>query len=80
MIRSRAFAFNVAFFVWTAIFGTLGLPLLLAPRPVAMGFGRIWARGVLALLRVIVGLDHEVRGRDRLPRGSRPGTAWPGRA
>jgi 1-acyl-sn-glycerol-3-phosphate acyltransferase len=78
MIRARAFAFNLALFLWTAIFGTLGLPLLLAPRPVAMRFGRVWAQGVLALLRVIVGLDHEVRGRDRLPRASRPGSSWPG--
>jgi 1-acyl-sn-glycerol-3-phosphate acyltransferase len=78
MIWARAFAFNLGLFLWTAIFGTLGLPLLLAPRPVAMGFGRIWARGVLTLLRVIVGLDHEVRGLERLPRPARPGTPWPG--
>jgi 1-acyl-sn-glycerol-3-phosphate acyltransferase len=66
---ARALTFNLALFGWTAIIGTLGLPILLAPRRVAMAFGRFWAAGVLALLRVIVGLDYEIRGRDRIPRG-----------
>ena len=68
MIWARSLAFNFAFFAWTAICGTVGLPLLLMPRPVTMRFGRFWARGVLALLRPIVGLDYEIRGLDRLPR------------
>jgi 1-acyl-sn-glycerol-3-phosphate acyltransferase len=35
-----------------------------------MQFGRFWARSVLWLLRAIVGLDGEIRGRDRLPAGA----------
>jgi len=69
MIRTRALAFNFAFFAWTAIVGTIGLPFLAAPRAAAMRFGQFWARSVLVLLRVIVGLDHQVRGLDRIPRG-----------
>src|SRR5271165_3118573 len=69
MIRTRALAFNFAFFAWTAIAGTIGLPFLIAPRSATMRFGRFWAQGVLVLLRVIVGLDHEIRGLDRVPRG-----------
>ncbi len=69
MSRVRAFAFNIAFVGWTLILGVAGLPFLLAPRAAAMWFGREWARGVLALLRWIVGLDHEIRGIDRLPPG-----------
>jgi 1-acyl-sn-glycerol-3-phosphate acyltransferase len=65
----RALAFNCAFFAWTAIAGTIGLPFLIAPRAAAMQFGRSWARGVLFLLRVIVGLDHQIRGLDRIPPG-----------
>ena len=64
----RALAFNFAFFAWTAICGTVGLPFLLMPRAVTMRFGRFWAAGVLGLLKVIIGLDHEIRGLDRLPR------------
>ena len=69
MSWARAFAFNFAFFAWTAIIGTLGLPFLLTPRAVTMRFGRFWASSVLVLLRLIVGLGHEVRGLDRVPRG-----------
>jgi len=68
MSWARAFAFNFAFFAWTAICGMAGLPFLLTPRAVTMRFGRFWAAGVLALLKVIVGLEHETRGLDRLPR------------
>ena len=69
MSWARALAFNVAFFVWTGVLGMLGLPFLLTPRAATMRFGRFWASSVLALLRLIVGLDHEVRGLDRIPRG-----------
>ena len=65
----RALVFNLAFFGWTVIAGTVGVPLLIAPRAIVMCFGRFWARGVLALLHLIVGLDHEIRGLDRIPRG-----------
>jgi len=65
---ARALLFNVAFFGWTAIAGTVGLPFLLAPRTATMKFGRFWSRGVLVLLRIIVGLDYQIRGLDRVPR------------
>ena len=69
MIWARGLAFTVVFFAWTAIAGTIGLPFLITPRAVTMRFGRFWARTVLVLLRIIVGLDHEIRGLDRIPRG-----------
>ena len=68
MSWARAFAFNFAFFAWTAICGIAGLPFLLTPRAVTMRFGRFWAVGVLTLLRAIVGLEHEIRSLERLPR------------
>ncbi|HEX4185781.1 MAG TPA: lysophospholipid acyltransferase family protein [Stellaceae bacterium] len=70
MIWARGLAFNVAFFAWTAIAGTIGLPFLITPRRVTMRFGQSWARSILFLLRVIVGLDHEIRGFDRVPRSA----------
>src|SRR5258706_11535308 len=69
MSWARAFAFNFAFFTWTAILGTVGLPFLFTPRSVTMRFGRFWAASVLVLLKLIVGLDHQIRGLDRVPRG-----------
>jgi len=65
----RALAFNLVAALWTLLIGTLALPLLALPRRVNMEFGRFWAWTVLSLLRLIVGLDYEVRGRDRLPQG-----------
>ena len=65
--RLRSFVFNSGFFLVTAVLGVLGLPLLLAPRPMVMRFGRFWARSVLALLRATVGLDCEIRGLCNLP-------------
>jgi 1-acyl-sn-glycerol-3-phosphate acyltransferase len=67
MKLAKALVFNIAFFAWTAVLGTAGLPFLLTPREVTMRFGRFWAKGVLWLLRAVVGLDHEVRGLDRIP-------------
>ncbi|MBV9687723.1 MAG: 1-acyl-sn-glycerol-3-phosphate acyltransferase [Alphaproteobacteria bacterium] len=65
----RALAFNLIAIAWTATIGTLGLPFLLAPRAMAMRFGRFWAKSVLVLLKLIVGLSHEIRGLERIPRG-----------
>ena len=70
MIWARSLVFNFAWIAWTVICGTIGLPFLITPRAVTMQFGRFWARVVLVLLRVIVGLDHEIRGLDRIPRGA----------
>ena len=66
----RALGFNVGFFTVTALLGIAGLPLLLAPRRRVMQFGRLWARSVLFLLRLIVRLDGDIRGLDKLPAGA----------
>jgi 1-acyl-sn-glycerol-3-phosphate acyltransferase len=66
---TKAILFNIAYWTWTAVIGTLGLPFLLAPRGAAMRFGRFWSRGVLLLLRAIVGLDHRIVGLDHIPPG-----------
>lgn len=68
MSWAKALAFNFAFFGWTAFIGTIALPVLLTTRPLTMRFGRFWASSVLVLLKAIVGLDHEIRGLDRIPR------------
>jgi 1-acyl-sn-glycerol-3-phosphate acyltransferase len=69
MIWLRAFVFNLAAFGWTTFAGTLALPLLLLPRRAAIGVGRLWSRGMVALLRHIAGIEHELRGFNRLPHG-----------
>jgi 1-acyl-sn-glycerol-3-phosphate acyltransferase len=69
MNAARALLFNLVFFVGTVLFGIAGLPFLLTPRRAAMWFGRFWAQAVLAALKLIVGLEGEIRGRENLPPG-----------
>ncbi len=69
MIVLRAYLFALAFYAWTALMGLCGLPLLLAPRRAIVAYGRCWVRGLHVLLRVTVGLRHEIRGRENLPTG-----------
>jgi 1-acyl-sn-glycerol-3-phosphate acyltransferase len=65
---ARALLFNGLFYAWTALCATLALPLLVAPRPVAVGVARLWSRTTVWLLATVVGLRHQVRGRENIPR------------
>ncbi|MGH6968846.1 MAG: lysophospholipid acyltransferase family protein [Stellaceae bacterium] len=69
MIVLRSLVFQLAFWSWTAVLAFAGLPFLLGTRRGMMRFGTFWARGVFVLLRGIVGLDYEMRGRAQLPAG-----------
>src|SRR6266436_8929467 len=62
MIQLRSLAFNLAFYLWTALVLILGLLLALMPYPAAYWLGRNWVRGSLWLLGRIVGLRHRVIG------------------
>jgi 1-acyl-sn-glycerol-3-phosphate acyltransferase len=70
MTSFRSALFAVAFQAWTLLIAVGYLPLLLGPRRVMMVFARVWVRGVMLLLRLIVGLTCEVRGRDHVPAGA----------
>jgi 1-acyl-sn-glycerol-3-phosphate acyltransferase len=68
MIFIRSLLFNVAFYVWTSFMFLLSLPALLLPVGAVWGLGRVWVCGTVLLLRIIVGLSHELRGlAHRLP-------------
>jgi 1-acyl-sn-glycerol-3-phosphate acyltransferase len=66
----RSILFSVLFYVTTALFVLVGSPLLFAPRSWAMAALKLHARTELWLLKHIVGLDYEVRGLDKLPKGA----------
>ena len=66
---ASSFLFNILFYVTTALFVVLGSPLLFGPRRWAMAALKLHARVELWLLKAIVGLGLEVRGRDKLPKG-----------
>ena len=67
MIALRALLFYVVFFGSGTLFLTLMLPALFLPRRVTIRIGEIWYSFVLAALRLICGLSHEIRGRENLP-------------
>jgi 1-acyl-sn-glycerol-3-phosphate acyltransferase len=68
MIFIRSLLFNVAFYLWTSVMFLLSLPALLLPVGAVWGLGRVWVCGTVLLLRIFVGLTHEVRGvAHRLP-------------
>lgn len=69
MITLRSLLFQTLFYAWTALCAFLGAPFMLTPTLWMMRFGTEWSRVTLWLLRVTVGLTHELRGRENLPSG-----------
>lgn len=67
--RARSKLFDLSLIVWTGAFApaVLVLWLLGAPGAPVRKTARLWARGVLTLLRWIVGLTHVERGEQHLP-------------
>ncbi|MGY2051624.1 lysophospholipid acyltransferase family protein [Methylobacterium sp. JK268] len=68
MLLLRSLAFNVAFYLVTAVMLIGGL-FCLASRGAVLGLARTWARVTLWLLRVIVGIRVEFRGLEHIPPG-----------
>ncbi len=69
MTRIRSHSFNAYWAIWTALFLVpLGFFALAGapPRPIRAAT-RLWARGILAGLRHIVGLDYIEEGREHIP-------------
>jgi 1-acyl-sn-glycerol-3-phosphate acyltransferase len=66
---ARSIIFNILFYVTTTLYVVLGSPLLFAPRRLAMAALANHARFELFLLRAIVGIHLEVRGKEKLPAG-----------
>jgi 1-acyl-sn-glycerol-3-phosphate acyltransferase len=65
----RSVFFNITFYLWTALISILSLPVLLLSEHGTIWISKLWAVVSLMLLRMTVGLTHEVRGRDNLPKG-----------
>ena len=69
MQQIRSYIFTGLWTLWTALFAPiLGVLMLTGSRPVwVRKWARIWAGGVLGMLKYIVGLDHRVIGRENIP-------------
>jgi 1-acyl-sn-glycerol-3-phosphate acyltransferase len=69
MLVLRSLLFNLLFLGGTAIaLVVLGIPLLAAPATWIFAVARVWARCVFWLMRVVLGLRWELRGRTELLR------------
>ena len=67
LLTARALLFNLVFYTWTLILAFIALAMALASTALVRWMSRFWSRTSLVLLRAIVGLDYEVRGREFLP-------------
>jgi len=77
----RSIVFNIAFYLNTAMWLVIALPTFLMPYWGIVGIARIWGKVNLWLLRVIVNVKVEIRGRDKIPPGpllvaSKHQSAW----
>ena len=66
----RSIAFNVLFYLNTVLHLLIGLPTFFMPYRAIIAVARSWGRSNLALLRLVVGIDYEVRGRGNIPQGA----------
>ena len=66
----RSVAFNICFYLNTAIFLVIALPTFLMPYQAVVEVAKTWGRVNLVLLRVIAGVDFEIRGREKIPQGA----------
>ena len=66
----RSIVFNVLFYLNTVLHLLIGLPTFFMPYRAIIAVARSWGRINLALLRLVVGIDYEVRGRDNIPQGA----------
>lgn len=63
----RALLFNIYMYVVTAVMILVCIPALILPAGFTLRFVDVWARWILAGLRVIAGVTYEVRGRENIP-------------
>src|SRR5689334_10804003 len=74
-------AFNVLFYLNTLLYLIAALPTFFMPYRAIVSVAKSWGRVNLVLLRVVAGIDCEVRGREKIPKGpiivaSKHQSAW----
>lgn len=81
MLFLRSTIFQILFYLVTLVMMIIGSPVLILPRRWGWWYVPFWANVLLFLLRWIVGLKVEVRGRENIPDGgcivaSKHQSAW----
>ena len=70
MILVRSMVFNVLFYLNTLICLMIALPTFFMPYRAIIAIAKFWGRINLVLLRVVAGINCEVRGREKIPSGA----------
>ena len=65
----RSVLFNVLFYLNTALWLIIALPTFFMPYRAILAVATAWGRSNLVLLRAVAGIDYEIRGREKLPKG-----------
>ena len=65
----RSILFNALFYLNTALWLVVALPTFFMSYRAILGIAKAWGRTNLVLLRVVAGIDCEVRGREKIPPG-----------
>ena len=69
-IAVRSIAFNVLFYLNTAIWLVIALPTFFMSYRGILAVAKAWGRCNLVLLRFVAGIDYEIRGREKIPPGA----------
>ena len=69
LILVRSIAFNVLFYLNTLVYLIIALPTFFLPYRAIMAVAKSWGRTNVVLLRLVTGIDCEIRGREKIPRG-----------
>ena len=69
LILVRSIVFNVLFYLNTAVWLVIALPTFFMPYRAILAVAKAWGRSNLVLLRVVAGIDYEIRGREKIPQG-----------
>jgi len=70
VILLRSLAFNVLFYLNTAMWLVIALPTFFLPYRAIIAVAKTWGRSNLLLLRVVAGIDYEIRGREKIHKGA----------
>jgi 1-acyl-sn-glycerol-3-phosphate acyltransferase len=70
VILVRSIVFNVLFYLNTLFWLIIALPTFFMPYWAIVEIAKTWGRVNLVLLRVVAGIDYEVRGREKIPQGA----------
>jgi 1-acyl-sn-glycerol-3-phosphate acyltransferase len=70
LILLRSIVFNLLFYVNTLVYLVIALPTFVMPYRAIIAVARSWGATNLVLLRVVAGIDIDVRGAEKIPKGA----------